>query len=46
MKVMQSNKIDFKSLITHRFKLDSILEAYEVFVHAADTRALKVIIEA
>ena len=30
---------------THRFKFDKILEAYETFGHAADTRALKVMIE-
>jgi alcohol dehydrogenase len=43
---LRSNKIDPKLLITHRFKLDHILEAYETFGHAADTRAIKVIIEA
>jgi alcohol dehydrogenase len=43
---VRSDKIDPKLLITHRFKLDNILEAYETFAHAADTRALKVIIEA
>jgi alcohol dehydrogenase len=46
LNVLQSQKIDAKQLITHRFKLDKILEAYETFAHAADTRALKVIIEA
>lgn len=44
--ILQSGKIDPKRLITHRFKLDRILDAYETFAHAADTRALKVIIEA
>jgi alcohol dehydrogenase len=44
--ILQSRKIDPKRLITHRFKLDRILDAYETFAHAADTRALKVIIEA
>ena len=39
-------KIDPKLLITHRFKLDRILDAYETFGHAAETKALKVIIEA
>jgi alcohol dehydrogenase len=43
---LRSNKIDPKLLITHRFKLGHILDAYETFGHAADTRALKVIIEA
>jgi alcohol dehydrogenase len=33
-------------LIAHRFTLDRILEAYGPFANAANTRALKVIIEA
>jgi len=44
--VLHSRKFDPKLLITHRFKLDQILEAYETFAHAAETRALKVLIEA
>lgn len=43
---LHSHRIDPKLLITHRFKLDQILDAYETFGHAANTRALKVIIEA
>ena len=39
-------KIDPKLLITHHFKLDKILDAYETFGNAAETKALKVIIEA
>ena len=46
LKTVQSKKIDPKLLITHRFKLDEILDAYETFGHAAKTGALKVIIEA
>ena len=46
LKTVQSGKIDPKRLVTHRFKLDAILEAYETFAHAADSKALKVIIEA
>jgi alcohol dehydrogenase len=45
-KTVLSNKLDPKRLITHRFKLDRILEAYETFGNAANTKALKVIIEA
>ena len=45
LKTVKSGKIDPKLLITHRFKLDQILDAYETFGHAADTHALKVIIE-
>ncbi|MFJ1256018.1 zinc-dependent alcohol dehydrogenase family protein [Cupriavidus sp. CuC1] len=46
LSTVRSHKIDPKLLITHRFKLDQILDAYETFGNAADTRALKVIIEA
>ncbi len=46
LNILRSHKIDPKLLITHRFKLDRILDAYETFGHAANTRALKVIIEA
>ncbi len=46
LNILRSRKIDPKLLITHRFKLDRILDAYKTFAHAADTRALKVIIEA
>jgi alcohol dehydrogenase len=46
LSTVRSHKIDPKLLITHRFKLDHILDAYEAFGHAASTRALKVIIEA
>jgi alcohol dehydrogenase len=41
-----SHSIVPKLLITHRFKLDHILDAYETFGNAAKTKALKVIIEA
>jgi alcohol dehydrogenase len=46
LNILGSHKIDPKVLITHRFKFNEILDAYETFAHAADTRALKVIIEA
>ena len=38
----RADKIDPKLLITHRFKLDQILDAYETFGNAAKTKALKV----
>ena len=46
LNILRSHKIDPKLLITHRFKLDKILDAYETFANAAKTKALKVIIEA
>ncbi|MEI9930119.1 MAG: zinc-binding dehydrogenase [Rhizomicrobium sp.] len=45
-KTVLSNKIDPKRLITHRFNLDQIVDAYDTFGRAAETKALKVIIEA
>jgi alcohol dehydrogenase len=44
-KLVASNKVDAKLLITHHFKLDQIVGAYETFANAATTNALKVIIE-
>ena len=46
LRTVQSGKIDPKKLITHRFKLDRILDAYDTFARAASTQALKVVIEA
>lgn len=45
LKTVQAKKINPKSLISHRFKLDNILDAYKTFATAAKTKALKVIIE-
>jgi alcohol dehydrogenase len=46
LKTVQSKRIDPKQLVTHHFKLDQILEAYDTFAKAAKTKALKIIIEA
>jgi alcohol dehydrogenase len=46
MKTVKAGRIDPTRLITHRFRLDDILSAYETFSSAASTRALKVLIEA
>jgi alcohol dehydrogenase len=46
LKVVQSGKIDPKRLITHRFKLSEIMDAYDTFGHAAESHALKVLISA
>jgi len=46
LNILRSGKIDPKRLITHRFKFDRILDAYEAFANAATTKALKVLIEA
>jgi alcohol dehydrogenase len=46
LKTVEARKIDPKRLITHRFTLDRILDAYDTFARAASTQALKVLIEA
>ena len=46
LEVLGAHKIDPTLLITHRFKFEDILEAYETFGNAAKTKALKVLIEA
>jgi alcohol dehydrogenase len=43
-KTVLSHKLDPKKLITHRFKLDQIIEAYDTFGNAAKEKALKVIL--
>ena len=45
LKTISSKKINPKQLISHRFKFNDILQAYETFANAAQTQALKVIIE-
>ena len=45
LKTVQARKIDPARLITHRFGMDDILDAYDAFGHAAANRALKVIID-
>ena len=45
LKTLCAHKLDPMPLITHRFKLDHILDAYETFAHASETNALKVLIE-
>ncbi len=36
MTIVDSGKVDLKSLVTHRFKLSQILEAYELFASQSD----------
>lgn len=45
LKMMRAQKIDPTQLITHRFKLDAVADAYDTFAHAATTGALKIILE-
>ena len=45
LKTVQAKRLDPSQLITHRFSLDRILDAYETFGKAASHNALKVLIE-
>ncbi|MDZ4667340.1 MAG: zinc-dependent alcohol dehydrogenase family protein [bacterium] len=45
IKTISEGTIEPKKLITHHFKMDDILQAYEVFGNASKENAMKVIIE-
>jgi len=45
LKTVQGGRIDPTKLITHRFRFDQMLDAYETFGHAATNQALKVVIK-
>ncbi|MDZ7658284.1 zinc-dependent alcohol dehydrogenase family protein [Fodinibius sp.] len=45
MKTVGSGKLEPEQLITHHFKLDNIMEAYDTFGNAAEEKALKIILE-
>ena len=44
LKVVLSGKVEPAKLITHRFKLNDILKAYDTFGNAAKEHALKVVL--
>lgn len=46
LKTLANSKVNPARLVTHRFKLDEILDAYEVFGNAAREKAMKVILNA
>jgi alcohol dehydrogenase len=46
LKVVRSGKLQPQQLVTHRFKLDQIMKAYDTFGNAAKERALKVVLTA
>jgi alcohol dehydrogenase len=43
-KNVQSGKLEPKKLITHHFKLEQIIQAYDTFEHASKEKALKIIL--
>ena len=42
LRMLASGQLDTSRLVTHRFGIGEMLEAYDVFAQAADTGALKV----
>lgn len=46
IKVASSNKLPLKKMITHRFKLEEIEHAYQVFLNGAKEKAMKIILTA
>jgi len=45
LRAVTAQKLDPASLITHRFRLENMDEAYDTFGKAADSKAMKVIIQ-
>ncbi|MDO4224014.1 MAG: zinc-binding dehydrogenase, partial [Acinetobacter sp.] len=45
LKSCECSKLPMDKLATHHFKFDEIEQAYDVFKHAAETKAMKVVIE-
>lgn len=45
LKTVESGKVKPEQLVTHRFKLDEMLKAYDVFSNASKEQSLKVILE-
>jgi len=44
LRLMTSQQLDASRLVTHHFTLDQFEEAYDVFSHASETGALKVVL--
>ncbi len=45
LKACECSKLPMEKLATHHFKFDEMEKAYDVFKHAAETKAMKVVIE-
>jgi alcohol dehydrogenase len=46
LKLVASNKLPAEKFATHTFKLIEIIDAYDTFGRAAETKALKVVMQA
>lgn len=46
IKLLAQKKLDVSGFISHRFALSDIMDAYDTFARASETKALKVILQA
>jgi alcohol dehydrogenase len=46
LQTVASGKVKPEQLVTHRFALDNVIQAYEVFGNAAREKAMKVVLKA
>ena len=45
IKLLAQGKLDVAGFVSHHFALSDILDAYDTFARAAETKALKVVIK-
>lgn len=45
MKAISSSNVDYTKMLTHHFKFSELEKAYDVFKHAAENQAMKVVID-
>lgn len=45
LKLIREGRLDVDQFVSHHFRLDDMLAAYDTFARAAETRALKVVID-
>jgi alcohol dehydrogenase len=45
LKMVQSSKLQPQQLVTHRFAMTDVIQAYDTFGNAADDGALKVLLK-
>ena len=44
MKAISTSSVDYTKMLTHHFKFSELVEAYDVFKHAAEHNAMKVVL--
>ncbi|WP_373741067.1 zinc-dependent alcohol dehydrogenase family protein [Neisseria sp.] len=46
MKAISTSSVDYTKMLTHRFKFSELEQAYDVFKHASENQAMKVVLTA